>query len=438
MTSLRTRLSVSVAIVAAFAIGAQWYFASHGIRRTVENQMRSRLEHDAESIASALEINPAGIVLAPDRIGMEYRRAYSGHYYVVSTAGQKALSRSLWDFAPDLKSCGGRTPGPRSQTLMVYCMPLKKAGHNFEIWVAEETTADRDAEEFQNRLTIASFIALLAILAAQQIAVHVGLAPLARAVQKLQQSDAAALSADMPRELQPFAREIERLVEVLKKRLEISRQTAGNLAHEQKTHLASIQAAADSAASNASDTLRAALEEITKGVRNLKGIAERHMARSAMAGEARAGALFDWHADLSGLRSTLLRIYADRELTLEIAYREVPEFCPERQDGIELFGILLDNACRFARTKVTVIVERAFVEIEDDGPGCSEDQMKLLAVRGARVDENTESGLGLSIARDIAESYGWTLDFAAARPAGLKVRLVQAQDGLARAGAPSV
>lgn len=426
MTSIRTRLSVSTALVAAFAICAQWWFVSRGIRTTVESQIMSRLAHDAETIASAVEMMNGKPVLSPDKIGMEYRRAYSGHYYLISGGGHSTHSRSLWDFYPDLMSCEtGRAEGPLNQKLMVHCMPLMKAGNRLRIWVAEETTVDRDSEAFQNRLTIASVIALLAILGAQQLAVYAGFAPLRAAVRRLQKSDTLA-AAEMPGELRPFAGEIERLVNVLKKRLEISRQTAGNLAHEQKTHLASIQAAADSILPQASATVRTALEEISKSVQNLKSVAERHMARSAMAGEARAGALFDWQKDIADLRRTLLRIYADKSVGVEIAYRAAPNFLPEREDGIELFGILLDNACRFARAKVVILVEREFVEIQDDGPGCEAEQMALLTIRGARIDENTESGLGLSIARDIAESYGWRLVFESAAPAGLKVRLVQA------------
>ncbi|MBP6814850.1 MAG: hypothetical protein KA169_08190, partial [Burkholderiaceae bacterium] len=41
------------------------------------------------------------------------------------------------------------------------------------------------------------------------------------------------------------------------------------------------------------------------------------------------------------------------------------------------------------------------------GPGCSEDELSRIALRGARVDESTSGhGLGLAIAKGVAASYG--------------------------------
>jgi len=49
--------------------------------------------------------------------------------------------------------------------------------------------------------------------------------------------------------------------------------------------------------------------------------------------------------------------------------------------------------------------------IEDDGPGCSGEELQRVTVRGFRADESQPgSGLGLAIVRDIVESYGGQLD----------------------------
>lgn len=427
MTSLRVRLSIWTAVVLAAAWAGQWWLVSRTMKQTAENQIRSRLEHDAETIASALIVEDKRVDVPPDMIGTEYRRAYSGHYYIVRGPLFQTESRSLWDWQPDLSGCvSGRAAGPRNQDLIVYCMPLRKSGHEFQIWVAEETKLEAEAAEFQKRFAAASAAGLLAILAAQALAIHLGLSPVRAAVRKLQSgegytgSDSAPIEA-MPAEIRPFVLEIRRLLDSIHKRLVISRQTAGNLAHEQKTHLAGISAAAESI--RAGHDVAGSLAEISKGVRELGAVAERHLARAALAGDGSVAAPFDWNADLEDLRGTLLRIYAEKAVSLAVRTWNMPRMKLERQDALELLGIVLDNACRFARSHVRITLDSEFLDVEDDGPGIETEKMNLLAVRGARIDENTQSGLGLSIAQDIAKSYEAEILFSSSELGGLKVRL---------------
>jgi len=57
--------------------------------------------------------------------------------------------------------------------------------------------------------------------------------------------------------------------------------------------------------------------------------------------------------------------------------------------------------------------------VEDDGPGCSPDDLSRIAHRGVRLDEVTEGhGLGLSIAGSIASSYGAEMRFGRSQELG--------------------
>jgi len=50
--------------------------------------------------------------------------------------------------------------------------------------------------------------------------------------------------------------------------------------------------------------------------------------------------------------------------------------------------------------------------VEDDGPGCSAEQLSRIARRGVRLDEATEGhGLGLAIADGIVRAYGGEMHF---------------------------
>jgi signal transduction histidine kinase len=85
------------------------------------------------------------------------------------------------------------------------------------------------------------------------------------------------------------------------------------------------------------------------------------------------------------------------------------------EDLLELLGNLLDNACAWCAGVVSVSITRTsdiLIEVEDDGPGASGDQLEALVERGFRADESRPGhGLGLSIVRDLVESYGGAIEF---------------------------
>jgi signal transduction histidine kinase len=101
-----------------------------------------------------------------------------------------------------------------------------------------------------------------------------------------------------------------------------------------------------------------------------------------------------------------------------------------------MVGNLVDNACKWAQSRVAVEVlpERADaahvatlrVVVDDDGPGLSPSQREQVqARRGNRLDETKPgSGLGLSIVGDLAALYGGALTLGTAPIGGLRAELV--------------
>ena len=91
----------------------------------------------------------------------------------------------------------------------------------------------------------------------------------------------------------------------------------------------------------------------------------------------------------------------------------------DRGRVLQVAGILLDNAVKYTPEGGSVAVRawdkdgRAALEVSDTGIGIPEDQLPLVFERFHRVDPSrTEegAGLGLSIARQIAESHGGEIE----------------------------
>ena len=90
----------------------------------------------------------------------------------------------------------------------------------------------------------------------------------------------------------------------------------------------------------------------------------------------------------------------------------------------ELFGNLLDNARKWANSRVKIRLADGLLTIEDDGPGVPEANLGQISERGQRFDETKQgSGLGLSIVEDIADSYNLAIDYDRSELGGLRVTI---------------
>lgn len=126
---------------------------------------------------------------------------------------------------------------------------------------------------------------------------------------------------------------------------------------------------------------------------------------------------------------------AEKGVALEHAVPEQPVVVVGDLTLLEqLVSNLIHNAVRYneAGGHVAVVLEAPGeefrLEVLDDGPGVSPEDLARLGERrfraeAARGRQTSGSGLGLSIAREVAARHGFTLTFAAGEPRGLRVAL---------------
>ena len=115
---------------------------------------------------------------------------------------------------------------------------------------------------------------------------------------------------------------------------------------------------------------------------------------------------------------------------IETAVDGAPEAVGDELRTLQIGRILLENALLHTPPGTGVRIRaaqdngRAFLEIEDEGPGIPEAQQEQVFERFYRVDGGiaTGSGLGLAIARELAELMGGTIEIDS-RPGSTTFRL---------------
>ena len=93
-----------------------------------------------------------------------------------------------------------------------------------------------------------------------------------------------------------------------------------------------------------------------------------------------------------------------------------------------MLGNLLDNACKWTRSRIVIESEQRddtlVITVDDDGPGLPAEMMEKVLQRGVRADEKAAgSGLGLAIVRDLAELYQGSIALSESPFGGLRATI---------------
>jgi signal transduction histidine kinase len=423
MNSLQGRLSAGLVVTLLAVFLLQGVAVSLFLRHMTEDYIASRLEHDAESLLSALHfLSDGSVMLDSARTDPIYQRPYSGHYYRIETARQLLRSRSLWDqdmsVAPLAVGAFRRITlrGPERQPLLIVARGYRKAGEDLTIAVAEDLgLIEQTVRHFQWLYLLLSLGVVSGLILLQRLLVRRSLRPLAQVrtdIASLERGEIAALPEQVPTELVPLTREINRLLGAFADRLVRSRNALGNLAHALKAPLSLLTQLADDPALKAAPHLADRLAAPLDTMRNL---IERELKRARLAGGSVPGRRFTPEQEIPPLLEVLRRIYHDKELAFDCRITPGMTISADREDMLELLGNLLDNACKWCRRQIRITVDcqqGPHLRVEDDGPGCTPEQLTNLTERGVRIDESIAGhGLGLAIACDIVTGYAGRMQF---------------------------
>ena len=286
------------------------------------------------------------------------------------------------------------------------------------VFTAADSTASqvRDRWLFRQRMAYTFGALDLVLLATMAWMMRRALAPvrrLEREISALERGGASQLGEGYPRELAGVATGLNALLESERNRIRRYRDTLGNLAHSLKTPLAVIRASLGSAESEERRSAAAIQLEIDR----IAQIVEHQLKRAAAGGGATLGqAPVPVLALLTDLRAALLKVHAGKDLRIDIDAASEPGFLGDSGDIMELLGNVVDNACKWCRSRVLVsaridpdraLPRRLSIVVQDDGPGIPQELRARVIERGVRADEHVPGhGLGLAMVRETVALYG--------------------------------
>lgn len=439
--SLRLRLLAGtlawiLGTIAVAGWGLSGLFAQH-----LSRQFDAELLTHLDQLTAVLGFDDSGAPqLATPLSDPRTRRPYGGLYWQVERidGGMPLRSRSLWDrtlrvppdHPADHELHRHRMDGPDGRPVRVLervIRPAERPGEAWRLLVAEDETLLTTAQyRFTGQLLIALGVLAAGLVVAAIVQVYVGLRPLARlrdALASVRRGEAQAIDGRFPSEIQPLVDEFNAVLARNAEVIERARTQAGNLAHALKTPLTVLANAAASEDSALASTVR-------EQVASARVQVDHHLARARAAAAAQVpGRRSALRPALEGLLRVMARVHADRGIHLELlACPADAYFRGAEQDLQEMLGNLLDNACKWAHSRVTVHVELRdgewLVTITDDGPGLPADALQAVLERGVRADEHTPgSGLGLAIVRELTQIYGGSIRLHPAPRGGLCAEL---------------
>lgn len=287
-------------------------------------------------------------------------------------------------------------------------------------------------------LFLVAMMSLIAI-AGMVFAVRHALAPIGRLQAAISQRDPFDLSrieTPAPRELAPFVSEINGFVERLRSRIELMQEFIANAAHQLRTPITALNGQVELLSDlKVGPEARQRLDRVTVQAETLARLANQLLSHAMVTHRERLVASSS--IDLTQIvRRAVDEAVPDTGRDILVTLYPPAEPLVISGDPVnigEAIKNIIDNAVRHgSRSALQVRMSKkdgfAVVEIEDDGPGIPVEKWPLATRRfGLPSADAGGSGLGLSIAAEVAMAHGGNISFHNA-PSGFVVSLSFAID----------
>lgn len=420
----------------------------------VERSLDTQLNGVFETLVFT-HFNPETGELRETAEGLEnanYNIPLSGWYWVMAEVGDVdtiAFSKSFSSDGPGILSTLYEGPDPPEVAQTLYfetqsgealrvlrqSIIIGITGRRYvAVLTAPREIIDREIRRFSSVLALVYGVLFVSLIAAIYFQVRIGLSPIKTIqsdLEKIRDGRSQEMDGRYPVEVGPLISELNGMIKANKEIVERARTHVGNLAHALKTPLSVIQNEARADQGALSEVVATQTEVMQRQITY-------HLDRARMAASVKTlGVKTDVKKCVDRLARVLGKIYQSNGIEIEVDIADDTFFRGEEQDFEEIIGNVMDNACKWATSRVQITTSvrsnsetqkrTLIVCVEDDGPGLTAKQQQEVRKRGARLDEQKPgSGLGLSIVTDLVDLYDGDFEMSVSKLGGLKVELTLA------------
>ncbi len=389
-----------------------------------------------EELVSAILVDKEGTLrLAWQPTDPRFHIIGSGWYWEIIESGvPKLKSHSLGDFHLNLVSLKAhekhevrKFQGPHNLQLRAQWMevnyPEIPSSLMFVV-TAPETPIGKDVTEFYNHILTTLLAVGLGLMLTVMLSLKSTLKPLKRiraAIGDVQAGKIKRVPDGFSSDIQPVVDEINQLLERDEKLLKSARRQLGDLAHAIKNPLTVIRNEARAMADQHGQLVLEQSHIMDSSI-------DYHLSMARLYSNSGSSIYTEVKPIIEDLFYVVEHVYQERDIEIQIHAADNCWFRGETQDLEEMVGNLMDNACKWAKSRVSVQAktteESLILTVEDDGPGIPEESLQQVFERGRKLDETKPgSGQGLGIVKDIVESYRGIITLSRSLMGGLQVQL---------------
>ena len=448
-SSLSTRLLLSVGVLLLLFFGATIAVLDTAFREAGEQAQEDILDGQLMALLAAAEPNIYGELEMPvDLHEVRFSNLDSGLFGELLDDSDEPVWRSRSSLGLDIPYGAAPAFGTHqfSRVFLDNGTPLMALSLSVEWELSDgdlrpytfnvaESLDSFNAQLARFRRQLFGWFAAVALIMLFSISVLMRgvLKPLRKIEEEIGDIEAGSLkqlSDGYPTELTGVARNMNVLVGSERARSERYRHTLDNLAHSLKTPLAAIRAVlGEQQPSEDSKRIEAQIERMNDIVRyQLRKPA-------TYASESIAVVAVDIDKDLRRLVDGLQKVYKEKGPDIQLDVTPGIKFRGDSGDFLELAGNLLDNACKWCKSRVLLTIRpldgnsagsgAMRMQVCDDGPGIPVEVADQLLQRGMRLDESAPGhGIGLAVVRDIAANYGGEISIASSEWGGAMITVI--------------
>ena len=442
--SLRSRLLISAALLLVVFLGFMGLGLNNAFKQSVLSNAEDALRNQIILLLSNVDVFDNQLSVASELLEARLSQADSDLFAQISTTQNEVVwnsPSSLGISMPPLLSNLGEfrfypnflwegQPSMYAMSLNVE-WETEQGDMPFTIQVAERTIAyEKRLRAYRKQIIVwlgvlgTSLILLLLALLSW------ALRPLVRVTQQvteIEQGTRQSFDEDYPTEVSRLTQNLNQLLNFEEQRISRQKEILGNLAHSLKSPVAVLKGIKYDKANE---------EDVAHQLDSIQNIIDYQLQSASAVGRRHFAKAIDVEIATNKILTSLNKLYANKSLRVVADIDSGVEFYGDEGDWMEVCGNLLENAFKWASSRVDIKVKNqtasdfsarkvVFLEISDDGPGIDDDRKNSILKRGVRLDSQMPGhGLGLNIVKGIVEAYDGKLDITNNNPKGTIFRVL--------------